>query len=123
MRNLKLLIVIVLTFYGQPVFSSIEEASGLQDEAEIVVDEVMEEKETLTHQEYIDFFDRLPKINKPVLIITGRFDDIASPEEAHKADELIKNSKVVVLPNAGHESFLDQPELFNEAILNYIKTK
>ena len=68
----------------------------------------------------INFFDRLPKIKLPVLIITGRFDDIAGPEEAQKAKELLPNSKLVILPNAGHESFSDQPKLFNEAFLEFI---
>lgn len=71
-------------------------------------------------QENINFFECLPKINHPVLIITGRFDDLAGPEEIQKAKELLKKSKVLILPNAGHESFLDQKKLFNEAILDFV---
>jgi len=74
-------------------------------------------------QKHINFFECLPKINHPVLIITGRFDDLAGPEETQKAGELLKNSKVIILPNAGHESFLDQPKLFNEAILQFVLRK
>jgi pimeloyl-ACP methyl ester carboxylesterase len=73
-----------------------------------------------TDQKNVNFFERLPKINHPVLVITGRFDDIASPEETQKAKKLLKNSKVIVLPNAGHESFLDQAELFNNAIIAFV---
>lgn len=40
-----------------------------------------------------------------------------------KTKELLKESKVIILPNAGHESFLDQAELFNEAILEFILRK
>jgi len=71
-------------------------------------------------QKHINFFECLPKINHPMLIITGRFDDLAGPEEMQKAEELLKKSKVIILPSAGHESFLDQPKLFNESILQFV---
>jgi pimeloyl-ACP methyl ester carboxylesterase len=74
-------------------------------------------------QKNINFFECLPKINHPVLIITGRFDDLAGPEEMQKAGELLKNLKVIILPNAGHESYLDQPKLFNKAILQFVLRK
>lgn len=73
-----------------------------------------------TDQKHINFFDLLPKINHPILIISGRFDAIAGPEEMQKAATLVKSSKAIILPNAGHESFLDQPILFNEAILQFV---
>ena len=76
-----------------------------------------------TDQKHISFFECLPKINVPVLAITGRFDDIAGPEEMQKTKDLLKESKIIILPNAGHESFLDQAELFNEAILEFILRK
>lgn len=74
-------------------------------------------------QRHINFFECLPKIKHPMLIITGRFDDLAGPEEMQKAEELLKKSKVIILPDAGHESFLDQPKLFNEGILQFVLRK
>ena len=71
----------------------------------------------------INFFELLPKINQPVLVVTGRFDDIAGPEETQKAKDLLKTSVINILPNAGHESFLDQPKLFNQAILKFVLRK
>ncbi len=65
-------------------------------------------------------FQNLSYIKQPILLLTGRFDDIASPEEMKEAHRLIPNSKLVVMPNAGHESFLDQPVLFEESILGFI---
>ena len=53
-------------------------------------------------------------------MITGRYDAIATPEEQMAAHELIKDSKLLILPNCAHESFLDQPEMLNKAILNYL---
>jgi pimeloyl-ACP methyl ester carboxylesterase len=73
-----------------------------------------------TGQKNINFFELLPKIKQPVLLVTGRFDDIAIPEEIQKAEELLKNSVTKILPNAGHQSFIDQPELFNQVILEFV---
>lgn len=65
-------------------------------------------------------FEELPNIQVPVLLITGRFDDIAPLEEQKAAHERIENARLVILPNAAHESFLDQPEEFNRAVLGFI---
>ena len=68
-------------------------------------------------------FEDLDLINVPVLLLTGRYDDVGSPEENQKADELIPNSSLTILPEAGHESFLDQPELLHEAVLQFVSEK
>lgn len=66
-------------------------------------------------------FGNLSNINKNVLLITGRYDDVAPPEEMKEAHQLIESSTLVILPEAAHESFLDQPQLFNETILKFIR--
>lgn len=63
----------------------------------------------------------LPNIQQPVLLMTGRYDAIATPEEQEDAHKLIKNSELVIISDCTHESFLDQPKLFKEALLNYLK--
>lgn len=65
-------------------------------------------------------FEHLNQIKKPILFLTGRFDDIAPPEELEDAQLYISKSKLVILPDAAHESFLDQPELFKDEVLNFI---
>lgn len=66
-------------------------------------------------------FENLSSINENLLLITGRFDDVAPPEEMKQAHQLIENSQLIILPDAGHESFIDQPELFNKAIFKFIR--
>ncbi|QSE95935.1 alpha/beta fold hydrolase [Fulvivirga lutea] len=66
-------------------------------------------------------FELYPKIQHNVLLISGRYDDIAPPEEMADAQKLIRNSKIEIIPNAGHESFLDQPNIFNKLVLEFIK--
>ncbi|HAS39496.1 MAG TPA: hypothetical protein DCS93_03415 [Microscillaceae bacterium] len=62
----------------------------------------------------------LPKIQHRVLLITGRYDAIAVPEEIQEAHQRINNAKLVILPNAAHESYLEQPQLFNKAVLSFL---
>lgn len=66
-------------------------------------------------------FENLAAIQGEVLLLTGRYDDVVPPEEMQAARRFIENAQLVILPDAGHESFLDQPDLFNQAILNFIK--
>ena len=70
----------------------------------------------------INRFETLANIQHPILLISGRFDDIAGPEEQKAAYQRIKNSVMITLPNSGHQSFLDQPEQFNTAILKFINS-
>jgi|SRR6056297_1637196 len=63
----------------------------------------------------------LSKINHNVLLITGRYDAIAIPEEQEDAHKLIKNSRLEILPVCTHESYLIKPMLFNKAVLDFIK--
>lgn len=62
----------------------------------------------------------LSKIKLPILLLTGRYDPIAVPEEMIEANNRIENSTLVILRDAGHQSFLDQPDLFNGAVLDYL---
>lgn len=66
-------------------------------------------------------WDKLPEIEHKILLITGRYDAIAVPEEMKEANRLIKKSKLVIIPKATHESYLSQPELFNKAIISFIE--
>ena len=65
---------------------------------------------------------RLDEFQLPLLMITGRYDDIAPPEELEYAlPHLPESTQLVVLPEAGHSSFLNQPELFRAAINEFLQ--
>ncbi|WP_298418109.1 alpha/beta hydrolase [uncultured Kordia sp.] len=65
-------------------------------------------------------WELLPKIQHPLLLLTGQFDAIAVPEELEVAQKLIPNSELIILPNCGHSPFFDQPKLFEKAVLSFI---
>jgi pimeloyl-ACP methyl ester carboxylesterase len=63
----------------------------------------------------------LPEITKPILLLSGRYDPIATEEEQEAAHALIPNSELIIIPNSKHWSFLDRPEAFYQAVLNFLK--
>lgn len=84
---------------------------------ELVGDLLWEEKQKMNDK---NLAKRLSLIKHRVLVITGRYDAIAVPEEMEPIKKHLKNERVIVLSNCGHESFLDKPEKLNKAILDFI---
>jgi len=71
----------------------------------------------------MDRWKELPQIDIPILLVTGRFDSIATVEEQEDVNDLIPNSDLVILPSSSHESFLDQPDSLNNVLLKYINVR
>lgn len=77
-------------------------------------------KETFLKVINEDLSGQLAQIDKPTLIVWGK-DDKETPLESGKIiNGKIKNSKLVVLENAGHFSFLDKPQEFFEEVMKFI---
>lgn len=64
-----------------------------------------------------DTSDLLASSDLPILIITGDQDTLISPLQSQNMHALAKNSKLIVVANAGHLSSLEQPEKWNQAII------
>jgi len=60
----------------------------------------------------------LAETSLPVLIITGEQDMLIAPQQSEAMHKLAKNSKLITIPNAGHLSSLEQPEAWNQAVIN-----
>jgi pimeloyl-ACP methyl ester carboxylesterase len=63
--------------------------------------------------------DVLPRIAMPTLLIWGELDVRSPLSVAHDFDQRIPNATLVVIPDAGHVSNLEQPDRFNEAIREF----
>lgn len=63
----------------------------------------------------------LPTIDVPVLIIHGADDQIIPLGEAEEMAAAIPDSKLVVLPDAGHMPNLEQPDAFNDAVIDFLE--
>ncbi|HTY64316.1 MAG TPA: proline iminopeptidase-family hydrolase [Acidobacteriota bacterium] len=67
----------------------------------------------------VEYTDRLSSIHVPTLITVGDHDECA-PSLSEEMNKLIPGSKLVVLPKSGHMTFVDQPNLFNRAVSEFL---
>ncbi len=63
----------------------------------------------------------LAQINCPALVLHGADDQIIPLKEAEAMHNAIKDSCLQVLPGAGHLVNLEQPQLFNAAVREFVK--
>jgi pimeloyl-ACP methyl ester carboxylesterase len=68
----------------------------------------------------IDFSSMLHRLHCPVLVVTGENDAIIRAEDAKALAEWITNARFLKIPNSGHLSNLENPEVFNAALLDFL---
>lgn len=73
-----------------------------------------------TSQVY-DIESILKLINVPVLIIWGKNDSWINIESGYKFKSLIENSRLEVIPDAGHLPMEEQPDMVNKIIVDFLK--
>ena len=66
-------------------------------------------------------FSLLEKINVPTLLLTGDADLFAPPPVLKLFADRIKNSQSLVVPEAGHSTYWEKPDIFNRAVLGFIR--
>jgi 3-oxoadipate enol-lactonase len=64
----------------------------------------------------------LEDIDVPTLILHGADDQIISPDEARQMNASIPDSQLQVLPEAGHLLNMEKPDLFNQAVREFLKS-
>jgi 3-oxoadipate enol-lactonase len=62
----------------------------------------------------------LAGIDVPTLIIVGDEDAVTPPKDARALHEAIPNSRLEVIPEAGHLSNLERPAAFNTALSDFV---
>jgi proline iminopeptidase len=67
----------------------------------------------------VEYADRLPGIQAPTLITVGDHDE-CDPSLSREMSRLIPGSRLVVLPNSGHMTFVDQPRSFLQAVDTFL---
>ena len=70
----------------------------------------------------INYFSILPFINKPVLLIGGRHDNITPFFNMIMMSYFIKNSQTILFEDTGHLSNIEQKEAFNEAVDQFLQS-
>ncbi len=69
-----------------------------------------------------EYLEKLPSIHVPTLIICGDHDE-SDPSLSRTMHEKIGASKLVILPQAGHMAFVDQPNLYIKSVADFLLGK
>ena len=67
-----------------------------------------------------DYTEDLANINAPTLIIVGREDSIRPLADAEFMYSGIRDSRLEIIEDAAHMTNLEQPEVFNDALLRFL---
>ncbi|MCE0494193.1 alpha/beta fold hydrolase [Vibrio salinus] len=67
-----------------------------------------------------DLFDDIEKFALPVLIMVGAEDRFHPVLESYLMHDSITGSELVIVPNAGHISNLEQTQFFNQALSDFL---
>ena len=67
-----------------------------------------------------DYGPKLQDVHKPTLVIVGEYDRTTTPRAARILHEGIPNSELVVIPDAGHMSFVEQTEPYLAAVRRFL---
>lgn len=68
----------------------------------------------------MDQRETISDIALPVLVIAGADDPATPPDHAHQIAEAIEGAELVVLPDAAHLSNIEQRDLFNTALRDFL---
>lgn len=66
--------------------------------------------------------DRLSALTLNTLIVWGANDHISSPSSGRLLDELLPASQLIIIQNAKHACYLEQPEEWHHALLKFVST-
>jgi pimeloyl-ACP methyl ester carboxylesterase len=66
-------------------------------------------------------FSLLEGITLPTLLITGDADLYDPPSVLRLFAARIRNSESVIVPEAGHSAYWEQPQIFNQTVLDFIR--
>ena len=67
-----------------------------------------------------DASSQLPQIDVPTLVVVGNDDALSPVAEMRRIAETIPSARLVVIPDAGHLSPLENPQAFNHALADFL---
>ena len=70
-----------------------------------------------------DTRNQLNEIQIPTLIMVGKDDELTPSNMAEEMSSEIPNSKLVIFEQGGHGLYWEVPELFNKAVLDFVKSQ
>ena len=67
-----------------------------------------------------DYTPKLAGVHKPVLVVVGEHDRTTTPRAARVLHDGMPNSELVVVPEAGHMSFVERPDEYLDAVRRFL---
>ncbi|RAY15778.1 alpha/beta hydrolase [Actinomadura craniellae] len=67
-----------------------------------------------------DAFGTLRDTRVPALVLVGDEDRLTTEDDARAMTEALPNAELMVIPRAGHLSAIEQPDLFNQAVAEFV---
>lgn len=64
----------------------------------------------------MEYEEALGGIRRPVLILVGEHDRTTTPQAARRMHDAMPDSELVIIPEAGHMSYVEQPEAYFAAV-------
>jgi len=68
-----------------------------------------------------DMTEAMRGVRVPTLLVVGAEDAITPPECLQRAEEIMPCGRLLVVPRAGHMTPLEAPEVFNAAVLEFLR--
>jgi len=68
-----------------------------------------------------DTWEDLVKLQNPALVIAGNEDVLVPPENSKILAERIPNARLQVIEGGGHQFLIEEPDAFNNAVLEFLK--
>ncbi|WP_066941199.1 alpha/beta fold hydrolase [Microtetraspora fusca] len=69
-----------------------------------------------------DSFDTLRALTAPVLVIVGDEDELSPRADAEAMAGAVPDGRLAVVPEAGHLSAMENPEAFNHAVADFVRS-
>jgi proline-specific peptidase len=67
----------------------------------------------------IEYEDQLGTVERPTLVITGEHDRTCTPRAARDLHAGIPGSELVIVPDAGHMTYVEQPRTYFDAVRGF----
>lgn len=68
----------------------------------------------------VDHSQAAAELDLPVLLIVGSEDQLFTPRAIRSVANLIDGSRVVEIPGAGHSPYFEMPDVWNQAVLEFL---
>jgi 3-oxoadipate enol-lactonase len=68
-----------------------------------------------------DMVESMRSVSVPTLLVVGAEDTITPPECLERAERVVPNARLLIVPRCGHMTPLEEPATFNSAVLEFLR--